>query len=115
MLVRRLLQRCDLLDAQRFKGQQVELFWPEDATWWLARIIKVSHLLPPPQLGPVVPAWCFSGWHACFLQPTPAFLARLHGWMTKFTNGGACAAASGKCLLTRYTVASEGSLLCVCS
>ena len=45
MLVRRLLQRCDLADAQRFKGQQVELFWPEDATWWLARIIKVSHTL----------------------------------------------------------------------
>lgn len=41
-MVRRLLQRCDLADAQRFKGQQVELFWPEDATWWLARIIKVS-------------------------------------------------------------------------
>ncbi|CAL5221866.1 g4128 [Coccomyxa viridis] len=42
VMVRRLLQRCDLADAQRFKGQQVELFWPEDATWWLARIIKLN-------------------------------------------------------------------------
>ena len=41
-MVRRLLQRGDLSETQRFKGQQVELFWPEDATWWLARIIKVS-------------------------------------------------------------------------
>ena len=40
-MVRRLLQRGDLSETQRFKGQQVELFWPEDATWWLARIIKV--------------------------------------------------------------------------
>ena len=40
-MVRRLLQRGDLSEAQRFKGQQVELYWPEDATWWLARIIKV--------------------------------------------------------------------------
>ena len=40
-MVRRLLQREDLQEASRFKGQQVELFWPEDATWWLARIIKV--------------------------------------------------------------------------
>lgn len=47
-MVRRLLQRCDLADAQRFKGQQVELFWPEDATWWLARIIKVSAGCPMP-------------------------------------------------------------------
>ncbi len=40
-MVRRLLQCSDLSETQRFKGQQVELFWPEDATWWLARIIKV--------------------------------------------------------------------------
>ncbi|CAK0779899.1 hypothetical protein CVIRNUC_004883 [Coccomyxa viridis] len=41
-MVRRLLQCSDLSETQRFKGQQVELFWPEDATWWLARIIKLN-------------------------------------------------------------------------
>jgi hypothetical protein len=41
-MVRRLLQQSDLADAAHFKGQQVELFWPEDDTWWLARIIKVG-------------------------------------------------------------------------
>ncbi len=40
-MVRRLLQRGDLSHAGNFKGQQVEVFWPQDATWWLARIIKV--------------------------------------------------------------------------
>jgi hypothetical protein len=40
-MVRRLLQRGDLGDASRFKGQQVEVFWPQDGTWWLARVIKV--------------------------------------------------------------------------
>ena len=44
-MVRRLLQQSDLADAAHFKGQQVELFWPEDDTWWLARIIKVSDCL----------------------------------------------------------------------
>lgn len=41
-MVRRLLQRSDLSRASSFKGQQVEVYWPQDATWWLARIIKVS-------------------------------------------------------------------------
>ena len=40
-MVRRLLQRSDLNNTSSFKGQQVEVFWPQDATWWLARIIKV--------------------------------------------------------------------------
>lgn len=40
-MVRRLLQRGDLGDASRFKGQQVEVFWPQDGAWWLARVIKV--------------------------------------------------------------------------
>lgn len=44
-LVRRLLQRGDLANASHFKGHQVELYWPVDGTWWLARIIKVLGLL----------------------------------------------------------------------
>ena len=40
-MVRRLLQRADLGEAGRFRGQQVEVFWPQDGTWWLARVIKV--------------------------------------------------------------------------
>ncbi len=48
-MVRRLLQRSDLADAAHFKGQQVELFWPEDATWWLARIIKVRRCVVTPK------------------------------------------------------------------
>ena len=43
--MRRLLQRGDLADASHFKGHQVELYWPVDDTWWLARIIKVYGLL----------------------------------------------------------------------
>ncbi|EIE19273.1 hypothetical protein COCSUDRAFT_67826 [Coccomyxa subellipsoidea C-169] len=41
-MVRRLLQRGDISHAGNFKGQQVEVFWPQDATWWLARIIKLN-------------------------------------------------------------------------
>ncbi|BDA43771.1 hypothetical protein COCOBI_04-7870 [Coccomyxa sp. Obi] len=41
-MVRRLLQRSDLSRASSFKGQQVEVYWPQDATWWLARIIKLN-------------------------------------------------------------------------
>ena len=44
-MVRRRLQQSDLADAAHFKGRQVELFWPEDDTWWLARIIKASDCL----------------------------------------------------------------------
>lgn len=40
-MVRRLLQKSDLSNPGRFKGQQVEVYWPEDNTWWLARVIKV--------------------------------------------------------------------------
>jgi hypothetical protein len=41
-MVRRLLQESDLGNPSQFKGQQVEVYWPEDGTWWLARVIKVS-------------------------------------------------------------------------
>ena len=41
-LIRRLLQREDLGDVERFNGQLVEIFWPQDASWYLAYIIKVS-------------------------------------------------------------------------
>ncbi len=75
VMVRRLLQRCDLADAQRFKGQQVELFWPEDATWWLARIIKVSlpawSLVSLQALEAVVHAVCKSRQSACPVYSIP--------------------------------------------
>ena len=61
-LVRQLLQRSDLSRASDFKGKQVEVYWPQDDTWWLARIIKVTHLqlVMPPALP--VGIGCDSQW-----------------------------------------------------
>ena len=58
-MVRRLLQRGDLGEAGRFKGQQVEVYWPQDGTWWLARVIKVHSVLSLP------PSTMLPTWMAC--------------------------------------------------